>query len=67
MLQEHVEHVQFDLQKLQNYSFYAKHSKYEFFQRSIVKKKKVKLIPPNTYGEREDLLPLFKGNELLFQ
>ena len=35
-LQEHVEHVRFVLQKLRNHSFYAKHSKCEFFQRSIV-------------------------------
>ena len=35
-LQDHVQHVRFVLQKLCDNSFYAKHSKCDFFQKSIV-------------------------------
>ena len=35
-LQDHVQHVRFVLQKLRDNSFYAKHSKCDFFQKSIV-------------------------------
>ena len=35
-LQDHVQHVRFVLQKFHDNSFYAKHSKCDFFQKSIV-------------------------------
>ncbi len=36
LLQDHVEHVRFALQKFRNRSFYGKHSKCDFFQQAIV-------------------------------